>query len=407
MNKLYFFLLLLIGSFSPACKVIVDPPDPEPVSVDSVAQVAQMNQTLGWKVFKKEQFDHPNKNILISPFSIHTALTMAANGAKGNTRSEILNLMGCENCNLDDLNQLHEDLTTLLTQQSGQADLTVANHFFYDNQRVTVKIPFLETLSTHYNSGADNLNFTNEQASLDQINNWVKTNTNNKIEKILERIDALDVAFLINALHFKADWATGFAEQLTSAQTFTKGDGTTVEVDFVTADRNFSFAQSDDYRIVDIPFKDSIFSVSFIQPGTLNTNGLWVNEITPQIWQGMYANMQYNRAMVFFPKLKLTYDNDLINTLKTLGVQDAFSAQLADFTDLGTASNNIFINQIKHKAVLEIDEKGAEGAAVTSIGFGVTSAPPTFWFNRPFVLVLRHIPTNTLIFTGYVANPAS
>jgi serine protease inhibitor len=111
--------------------------------------------------------------------------------------------------------------------------------------------------------------------------------------------------------------------------------------------------------------------------------------------------------MVFFPKLKLTYDNDLINTLKTLGVQDAFSAQLADFTDLGTASNNIFINQIKHKAVLEIDEKGAEGAAVTSIGFGVTSAPPTFWFNRPFVLVLRHIPTNTLIFTGYVANPAS
>lgn len=405
MNKLFFFLVLLVSSFAPACKVIVDPPDPEPVSVDSVAQVAQMNQNLGWKMFKKEQFDHPNKNILISPFSIHTALIMATNGAQGNTRAEILNLMGCDNCNLDDINQLHEDLTTLLTEQSGAANLTVANHFFYDNQRVTVKIPFLETLSTHYNSGADNLNFNNEQASLDQINNWVKTNTNNKIDKILERIDALDVAFLINALHFKADWATGFSEQLTNQQTFTKADGTTVEAAFMSADRNFSFAQTDDYRIVDIPFKDSIFSVSLIQPGTLNTNGLWVNEITPQIWQGMYTNMQYHRAMVFFPKLQLTYENDLIQSLKYLGVQDAFSEQNANFTDLGTASNNIFINQIKHKAVLNIDEKGAEGAAVTSIGFGVTSAPPTFWFNRPFVLVLRHIPTNTLIFTGYVADP--
>lgn len=85
-----------------------------------------------------------------------------------------------------------------------------------------------------------------------------------------------------------------------------------------------------------------------------------------------------------------------------LGVKDAFSESAADFTNMGTS----FINQIKHKAVLEVDEKGAEGAAVTSIGFALTSVPLVFRFDRPFVVVLRYIPTNALLFTGYVADPA-
>jgi serine protease inhibitor len=157
---------------------------------------------------------------------------------------------------------------------------------------------------------------------------------------------------------------------------------------------------------VDIPFKDSTFAVSLIQASGNNMNSNWHTTLTPSLWKNLYNGIQYSRAIVYFPKMKLTYENDLIKSLQNLGVKDAFSDRNADFTDLGTADNNIFINQIKHKSVLEIDEKGAEGAAVTSIGFGVTSIPPTFGFNKPFVLVLRHIPTNTMIFTGYIADPS-
>ncbi len=91
--------------------------------------------------------------------------------------------------------------------------------------------------------------------------------------------------------------------------------------------------------------------------------------------------------------------------MQMLGVKDAFSDSAADFSGMGTSAGRIVISQVKHKAVLEVDEKGAEGAAVTSVGFGVTSVPPQFTYNKPFVLALRHIATNTLVFVGYVAEP--
>jgi len=406
MNKSLLLLPLALLLALVACKKENTVPPQEPVPVDKVEKLAEMNQTLGWDMFKQEQLAKPGQNVLISPFSIQTALTMANNGAKGNTLAEMLGVMGCDNCSVSDLNALHRDLTTLLTEQSGHPSVTVSNRYFYDDKRINVKPPFLSALSTYYESGADNLNFSNEQAALDQINGWVKTSTKGKIDKILERITVNDVAFLINALHFKADWATGFSPDLTNKAQFTKADGSVAQVDFVNADRNFTFAITGQHNLVDIPFKDSTFSLSFIQPAATNTAPDWHLNISPEIWKSLYSNVQNSRAQVYFPKLKLAYDNDIIQSLKNLGMLAAFSDRDADFTAMGTAAQNIFISQIKHKTVLEVDEKGAEGAAVTSIGFAITSLPPTFWFNRPFVLVLRHIPTNTMLFTGFVADPA-
>lgn len=405
MKKITASLLSVVIAGLFACTRDSNPvPDPQ-IPVDQVEKVAEMNRTLGWKLFREEQLARPDENILISPFSIQTALNMALNGARGNTRAEILDLMGCPNCSVDDLNQLHQSLTTLLTRQSGHPQLTVANGFFYDNNRLSVKIPFKTALVERYDCGFGQVDFNAEEDALAEINAWVKTNTRDKIDKILNNISPMDVAFLINALYFKADWATGFSEQLTDTFPFYTPDGGSVNAAFMTADRYFSFNRNSEFNVVDIPFRDSTYSISFIQASPENTDVDWHLNITAEDWLKMYDGILYSRAMVFFPKFKLGYENDIIQSLKNLGVQDAFSEQAADFTDMGTAANNIFINQIKHKTVLQIDEKGAEGAAVTSIGFVFTSAPPTFWFNRPFVLVLRHIPTNSMIFTGFVSDP--
>ena len=400
---LFVFLALILGFI--ACQKDPKVVEKAPISVESVAEIAEMNQTLGWKIFNQEQANKPGENILISPFSIQTALNMAANGAKGNTLQEILELMDRPGYPISNLNRLHNDLTTLLCEQSGHPTLTVANRFFYDNKRVNVKTPFLDAISS-YGCGAENVDFDAEQAAVDHINDWVKTSTNGKIDKILKNISVLDVAFLINALHFKADWAIGFSSELTHSSSFTKADGSEIQVELVNADRVFSFSQTPKYNLVDIPFKDSTFSLSFIQAAEANTETDWHSTINPNTFNALFGNIQTERAIVYFPKLKLSYDNDLIKSLETLGVRDAFSPNAADFTDLGTAQSNIFIKQLKHKVVLEVDEKGAEGAAVTSIGFGINSLPPSFWFNHPFVLALRHIPTNMMIFTGYVADPS-
>jgi serine protease inhibitor len=386
---------------------VLNDPSPTPVPVESVAEVARMNQALGWKVFQREHQGKPTENVLISPLSIQTALFMANNGTQGSTRAQMLALMECPNCAVGDLNKLHRDLRTLLSAQSGHPRLTLANRFFYDKNRISVQQPFLDALGSFYAAEGQNADFNAEQAALSLVNGWVNTNTNGKIPSILERIGPLDVAFLINALHFKADWATGFAEQLTQTRPFLTAGGSTVNVPFFNADRYFTFAQTPLYHMVDIPFRDSTYSLSCIMPTPSNSGNNWVQGLTPEVWKSLYDAAVHTRAIVHVPKMKLAYDNDLVENLRALGMVDAFSENAADFKPMGSSptGKNIFIKQIKHKAVLEVDEKGAEGAAVTSIGFGITSLPPELHFNRSFVLVLRHVPTNTMVFTGFVANP--
>ncbi|MBK8545965.1 MAG: hypothetical protein IPL63_00790 [Saprospiraceae bacterium] len=117
----------------------------------------------------------------------------------------------------------------------------------------------------------------------------------------------------------------------------------------------------------------------------------------------MLGQVKYDRAFVAFPKMKLEYKTGLIPSLQNLGMLEAFKPYTADFSTMGTSSlGNVYISQVEHKAVLEMDEQGAEGAAVTSIGFSVTSAPPSLIFDHPYFLVLKHISTGNIIFMGYV-----
>ncbi len=118
--------------------------------------------------------------------------------------------------------------------------------------------------------------------------------------------------------------------------------------------------------------------------------------------------MFYSRAIVTFPKLDIEYEQELIDPLERMGMLSPFSTTDADFAKLGHAliGPNIYISKVKHKAVLKVDEKGAEGAAVTSIGFSTTSLPPIFSYDRPFVIVLRHTVTNAILFVGLVNDPS-
>jgi serine protease inhibitor len=397
------FLVLLSTAF--ACKQEVVNDDFVPIPVSDVKQVADMNLAFGWEAFQKEAEAKPKENILISPLSIQTALEMAINGANGETRAQLLKALHCVACDVDDLNVQQAKLAKLLTAQSGHPRLTISNGFFYDQQRLTVHGPFKSGLETHYTAGFSAENFSDETAALGKINGWVNTATNGKIDKIIDQINQEDIAFLINALHFKADWSQAFPTDQVQQGKFKTASGADVDVDYVYNDANFTFAEDAQMRLLDLPFKDSTYSLSLIQPTTANASADWFTQINGAAYTALLAKAQVGRAEVSFPRFKLAYDNDLIPMLKSLGVQDAFSDAAADFSAMGTSSGRIIIGQVKHKAVLEVDEKGAEGAAVTSAGFSVTSVPPQFRFTKPFVLALRHIETNTLIFTGYLADP--
>lgn len=395
MKKLSFVFL---GLFLLSCNLIDPPPEVKP---DEIKDVAEMNQSFGWDIFQKEVESEPTKNVLISPLSIQTALSMAINGAGGMTLDEMQEVLYCNPCDLTKLNMQQQKLILSLTRQSGHPEVRIANAYFYDPDRMMLKASFEQLLTDYYDCVFKKDDFDNEQKALDNINHWVSNSTKGKIDKILDEIGSLDVAFLINALYFKSDWAKGFAPELSHEAPFNLLNGTTVPVMFVSGDRDLHHAKTADFQIVDIPFRDSTFSLSLIQ--TTGTGSL--NDLNRETYDMLLEKLNYDRLYLSFPRLKLSYDNDLIASLKLLGMQAAFEGSKADFKAMGTASNNIYISQIRHKAVLEVDEKGAEGAAVTSIGFSNTSMPESMLFNKPFVLVLRHIETNAILFIGYVRNP--
>jgi len=377
----------------------------ENVNKDEVKDVVGMNKKLGWDIFGRTVQANPDKNVLISAWSIQTALNMAVNGASGNTLDEMIKTMGCAGCTVANINQEHELLAKFMEEQSGSPILTSANAFFYDQARVNVLNPFLTTLNKSYKATNAQYNFNNVDDSKGKINAWVKENTKGKIDGIIDAITDEDVAFLINAIYFKADWMTGFDPELTQDGDFITSSGAKATAKYVFGDRTFNFGTDGTLNIVDIPFKDSTYSISFVQQIDKNSlNAAWATKITPDYMDLLYSKLKQDRAMVRFPRIKLSFKDDLVETLKAMGIKDAFSDNQARFRNL--SNDQIFINQIVHKAVLEIDEKGAEGAAVSSIGFGNTSLPPVFTYDRPYVLVLRHIATNTMLFTGFVNDPS-
>ncbi|HLF65679.1 MAG TPA: serpin family protein [Saprospiraceae bacterium] len=406
MKNLSLFLCVALSVLLSCDKNTVSPKDPVPV--EDVQAIANISGDFGWKLFQELAAGETAENVLISPLSVQTALTMAVNGAKGETLSEMLSVLGCDGCDVKDLNTQTSQLRVLMEEQSGHPRLTSANGFFYDDNRVHVLESFIQTLSTDYRAGFQTYDF-GDPATVDKINAWVKENTNDKIDGIIDEIGPLDLAFLINALHFKADWATGFSDELTYPGTFFTADGGEVQVSFVSADRNFSFAQQQYFSMVDVPFRDSTYSLSFIQPNdALASEADWLEQLKSSDLKAMWSALSYSRAWVNFPKLDLAYDKELIDPLERMGMTKAFSQQEADFSNLGHALIGpvIYISKVRHKAVLKVDEKGAEGAAVTSVGFSTTSLPPTFTFNKPFVIVLRHTPTNAMLFAGLVNDPA-
>lgn len=395
MKSLFFLLIIVIVS---SCQK-ADLTDDNLQLIKDVSPISTMNNEMAWDIFKEEVISNPKKNILISPLSIQTALSMALNGAGTMTLDEMRKLMYCDGCDPNLINEQQQKLAILLSKRSGHPTVTISNSYFYDKTRINLNQSFQKSLESFYNCSFRPESFGNEVQSLENINNWVKSSTNGKIDKILEKITQYDVAFLINALHFKADWLTGFDPRMSSKNTFTKADGSKINTDFVNGDVNLPFAFQGDFMIADIPFRDTTFSLSLIA----STNNSSPKSLTKDVYKNLLAELKSGRIMISFPKMKLSYENNLIPSLQKLGMKSAFSENSADFKGMGTASKNIFINQFLHKTVLEVDEKGAEGAAVTSIGFGVTSVPPTLLFNKPFYVVLRHIQTNAILFIAYVS----
>ncbi|NND34420.1 MAG: hypothetical protein HKN76_17680, partial [Saprospiraceae bacterium] len=290
----------------------------------------------------------------------------------------------------------------------GDALLSLSNAVFWDKSRITPHDDFLDYISSFFTAGAFDLTFKDPNA-LDVINAWVNTSTQGRIEKIMEEISPEEVLFIINALYFKDDWKYPFPIEATQLRDFTRSDGSIVPTDMMHQDiSTLRFYQGSDFSAVELPFADSSYTLTLLLPTASSSPDELVAELSATRLQSLFdKDLKQGRILLNMPKFQIEYKLLLNDVLKSMGMQLAFDPNRANLSKLGSApEGNLYISRVNHKTYLKVDEKGAEGAAVTSIGVGVTSLPPQLNFDRPHVFVLRNQGTGSLIFAGKIEDPS-
>jgi len=397
---LFAFLPLFIGCEKSEEKAIIDP---KPLLLPANGlEVINTSNNFGINLFK-ETSEVTEGNLMLSPLSASAALTMLLNGCNNETYNQIHEMLGYGSLSVTEINITYQKLVNQLLEVDPKVKLAIANAVFYRNE-FTVKTPFLNTLSTDFSAHVEALDFSSPSA-LTTINGWASDNTNGKIPKVLNEISDQAVMFLMNALYFKGNWTYQFEKNKTTDGNFIKDDGTNTTVKMMNSDIKAKFRSDENSYTIELPYGRTNFTMILIVPTSTLDN--YLELFNEEIWQNITQNLDalpnYNDMKLEMPKFKFEFEKVLNDQLKSLGMLDAFSPDLADLSGISDA--DIFVSFVKQNTFVDVNEEGTEAAAVTTIGIDLTSAPNNYIINKPFVFIIRERTTNTMLFIGKVANP--
>jgi serpin B len=353
------------------------------------------------------ELEEKSENIVISPYSIGTAMSMALSGARGDTEKEMAKVLNqpLSRERMDSANAKIMDKMSRFQEEEGVV-LSIANALCLTHHGDMVQESYRDLLRTKYRAEL----FSAQD--IDPINAWVSKKTHEKIDKILENLDPESVCVLLNAIYFKGLWASQFDKKLTRPGKFYTTKDKTLSVPMMHQQADYRTITYDNFRAIAMPYKvDSLVMVIILpheKTGLANVE----EKLTVEIVQSVLSNLEIktpHKVMLSLPRFKIEFVSSLIPAFKALGMKLAFSSAKADFagiTGRDNAPGLIWFDQIEHKAFLEVSEEGTEAAAATalSIGRSLTSILE-FRVDHPFLFLLVDKATDAILFMGRVNNP--
>ena len=322
---------------------------------------------------------------MVSPFSVYTALCMLANGADGDTLAQMDAMLGLTE------EERNAYLSTWVSKLTGGSDegatFTNANSIWIKNTfESSVPKDFLNTCARYYRSAVYSAPFTKE--TVDAINGWVKTNTKDMIEKLIDELDPQAVMFLLNAIAFDAKWEEEFSEDRTQKDyTFIKENGTTENVDMMFGEFLCGFLHSDLATGFVKKYKGGEFSYVALLPREGVSVAQLAESLQPGALRELLATAEIDKVNIGIPKYEAEYFVKLNDVLKQMGMTDAFDVSKADLSRLLTEQET-YVNRVLHKTFISVDEKGTKAAAVTGIEVNTESAPAGVILDRTFVYAI-------------------
>ena len=370
-------------------------------------QLVQAQTDFGFALFEQLRQDTPESNVLISPTSIAIALTMAYNGAAGETQAEMAEALRVQGIDINQVNQATQALQQHLMDLDPEVELAIANSLWV-NEKLPVLPEYVDLVENTFDALVTSLDFTNPTAK-DQINGWVSEQTSDRITSIVDRIPPEQLLFLINAVYFKGSWTEAFDESLTEDLPYTLASGTEIQHPRMRQGGKYLYLETDQFQAVSLPYGNETLSFEVLLPREDVDLDTFYEQLTSENWQAWMNQMRSRDGHIGLPRFQFEYEADLIESLKAMGMNEAFEAGQADFSSLTPLE--AAINQVKHKTYIDVNEEGTEAAAVTSIGIVATSAQvdpePPFQMvvDRPFFAAIRDRETGTLLFMGTIMDP--
>jgi serpin B len=377
-----------------------------PVSTSS-AYLAPAHNAFGFDLFQKLiANEDKNTNVFISPESIALAFSMVLNGAAGETKTAIANVFHFTGMDITNINKASSNLISSMKNPDPNVEAAIANSIWAAKQ-YTFNPNFLETNKKYYNAEIQSIDFTQE-SSLDTINSWVSNNTRNKIPKILDKLDPNLVMYLINAIYFNGTWTYEFDSKLTVEKPFTLDNGQIKNHPFMTMERDdFMYLENNDFQAISLPYgKNKTLSMYIFLPK--NQLDTFLAKMNLDNWKNWTSSFRPAEGIFTFPKFKIEYEKELVDTLTSMGMGIVFSEQ-ANFS-LIRSQRDLFISEVIHKTYIDVNEKGTEAAAATGIGMVAVMAPDkktSFYMevSKPFFFSIVDNTSGEILFMGAIREP--
>lgn len=344
------------------------------------------------------------QNLFISPLSVSIALAMTYNGASGKTRETMAEALRLAGLDVDEINHANMYLLSALEDIDPKVELAIANSL-WARQGIDFKSDFLDTNQKYFDAEVTSLDF-DDRDSVGVINDWVDENTRGKIKKIVDSIEPDDVMILINAIYFNGKWSSEFDDDDTKDMPFHLADGSEVQHPMMSQEGQYSYLEGMGFQAVRLAYgENKRVGIYIFLPDEGSSLDALMGELDHDTWVDWLNQFKRKPGAVTIPRFTMEYETSLNKVLISLGMGPAFDPNGADFSAM--TDKKVFIGQVKHKAVVEVNEEGTEAAAATSASMPASGPPETFSFvaDRPFFFAIHDSETDSVLFMGSLFNP--
>ncbi len=348
-------------------------------------------------------------NLFLSPYSISTALGMTYAGARGNTADQMAATLHFDK----DQEKLHPAFGQLIKQINGDGkprgyELSTANALWLQ-QDYHFRADYLKLVQASYGAELREVDFkTATEQTRQTINAWVEKQTKDKIKELLKP-DVLDPAsrlVLTNAIYFKGKWSSQFKKEVTRDELFFATADKKANVPMMHQKADFSYLDADKLQVLEMPYEGKDLSMVVLLPKKVDGLAELEKSLTTDNLHTWLGKLHKSEVEVTLPKFQTTSEFSLKKVLGDMGMKDAFDPGKADFSGM-TASRDLYISAVVHKAFVDVNEEGTEAAAATAVIIREKAIriAPTFRADHPFLFLIRDTRNGSILFLGRIVDP--